>query len=194
VEQCSTTHSLVDKLKWFYKNARCYNKIYGCLYFTLSLKSQNNSFCIKSKLPIQLLYMWWIPSSGWRTIWLGIKTNSIWPYWKSGRITEIYPNNRKSQSRNQNGINKHWINYTGSKTYLNKTKETNYPTFSKNLPTPVSYAEKRAVEHGEIKGSENPRLEEIWLAAAGERLETSSLPVFYLWFSRCQEKWDGTWH
>ena len=30
-------HSLVDKLKWFYKNARCYNKIYTicCIYIKL---------------------------------------------------------------------------------------------------------------------------------------------------------------
>ena len=27
-------HSLVDKLKWFYKNARCYNKIYNLKTFT----------------------------------------------------------------------------------------------------------------------------------------------------------------
>ena len=27
-------HSLVDKLKWFYKNARCYNKNYLCQYLT----------------------------------------------------------------------------------------------------------------------------------------------------------------
>ena len=26
-------HSLVDKLKWFYKNARCYNKIYNKMHF-----------------------------------------------------------------------------------------------------------------------------------------------------------------
>ena len=29
-------HSLVDKLKWFYQNARCYNTVYNCI--SLSLK------------------------------------------------------------------------------------------------------------------------------------------------------------
>ena len=32
-------HSLVDKLKWFYENARCYNKIYYNLHFMTAMRN-----------------------------------------------------------------------------------------------------------------------------------------------------------
>jgi len=38
-------HSLVDKLKWFYENARCYNKIYNAVQFTVCVSKAGDHHC-----------------------------------------------------------------------------------------------------------------------------------------------------